>query len=76
MTEDQRTMFVNLQHPGDGNPALTNFPLLNAVPDGVTIPRDATVVITRKDGGRPLSLREQQQRLERLGDGIGAADPN
>jgi secreted PhoX family phosphatase len=48
VTPDRRTMFVNIQHPGNGNPALTNFP---APPDGVTIPRDATCVITRKDGG-------------------------
>jgi secreted PhoX family phosphatase len=40
-----------VQHPGDGDPSLTNFPVLNASPDGTTIPRDATVVITRKDGG-------------------------
>ena len=48
VTPDRRTMFVNIRHPGNGNPALTNFPSL---PDGVTIPRDATCVITRKDGG-------------------------
>jgi secreted PhoX family phosphatase len=48
VTPDQRTMFINLQHPGDGDPAVSTFP----VPfDGVTIPRDATLVITRKDGG-------------------------
>ncbi|MGV2826502.1 PhoX family protein [Myxosarcina sp. GI1(2024)] len=47
-TPDRRTMFVNIQHPGDGDPTLTNFPL---PVDGVTIPRDATIVITRKDGG-------------------------
>lgn len=48
VTPDRRTMFINIQHPGDGDPTLTNFP---APVDGVTIPRDATVVITRKDGG-------------------------
>jgi hypothetical protein len=48
ITPDRRTMFVNVQHPGNGDPALTNFP----VPfDGMTIPRDATIVITKKDGG-------------------------
>lgn len=47
-TPDRRTMFVNIQHPGNGDPALTNFP---AVTDGITVPRDATMVITRKDGG-------------------------
>lgn len=48
VTPDRRTMFVNTQHPGNGNPALSNFP---APYDGVTIPRDCTLVITRKDGG-------------------------
>jgi len=48
VTPDRRTMFVNLQHPGDGDPSLTNFP----APQGSgKVPRDATVVITRKDGG-------------------------
>ncbi|MDX1453429.1 MAG: PhoX family phosphatase [Oleiphilaceae bacterium] len=48
VTPDQRTAFVNIQHPGNGDPSLTNFP---ANYDGVTIPRDCTLVITRKDGG-------------------------
>ena len=48
VTPDRRTMFINIQHPGDGNPALTNFP---EEYDGVTIPRDATIAIRRKDGG-------------------------
>lgn len=48
VTPDRRTMFINVQHPGDGDPALSNFP---AATNGVTIPRDATVVLTRKDGG-------------------------
>ena len=47
-TPDQRTLFVNIQHPGNGNPKITNFP---ATQDGKTIPRDCTVAITRKDGG-------------------------
>ena len=51
VTPDRRTMFINIQHPGNGDPTETNFPVLNEVPDGVTVPRDATVVITRKDGG-------------------------
>ncbi len=50
-TPDRRTMFTNTQHPGNGDPTATNFPVLNDTPDGVTIPRDATFVITRKDGG-------------------------
>lgn len=48
VTPDYRTAFINIQHPGNGDPSLTNFP---ADRDGVTIPRDCTLVITRKDGG-------------------------
>jgi secreted PhoX family phosphatase len=48
ITPDQRTAFINIQHPGNGNPLLTNFP---AETDGYTIPRDCTLLITRKDGG-------------------------
>ncbi len=47
-TPDRRTLFVNIQHPGKGKPKLSNFP---AKTDGITVPRDATMVITRKDGG-------------------------
>ncbi len=48
ITPDQTTLFTNTQHPGNGDPTLTNFP---AATDGVTIPRDSTIVITRKNGG-------------------------
>lgn len=48
ITPDQKTAFINIQHPGDGSPKETNFPKSF---DGVTIPRDCTIVITRKDGG-------------------------
>lgn len=48
VTPDRRTMFINTQHPGNGDPSLTNFP---APLDGVTVPRDTTFVITKKDGG-------------------------
>ena len=48
VTSDRKTMFVNLQHPGNGDPALTNFP---APTDGKTVPRDVTLAIRRKDGG-------------------------
>ncbi|MFK8017605.1 MAG: PhoX family phosphatase [Gammaproteobacteria bacterium] len=48
MTPDRKTLFINTQHPGNGDPTRTNFP---ASTDGVTIPRDSTIVITRKDGG-------------------------
>jgi len=44
-TPDQRTMFVNLQHPGDGT--TSTWPGL----DDHTVPRSATVVITKDDGG-------------------------
>lgn len=47
MTPDRRTMFVNLQHVGGGSFSNSNFPAIGDVP----VPRDATVVITRKDGG-------------------------
>ncbi len=48
ITPDQRTAFINIQHPGNGDPLQTNFP---AETDEFTIPRDCTLVITRKDGG-------------------------
>ncbi len=48
ITPDYRTAFINIQHPGNGDPSSTNFP---AMTDGVTIPRDCTLVITKKDGG-------------------------
>ena len=48
MTPNRRTMFINVQHPGNGDPAETSFP---AADDGVTIPRDCTIVLKRKNGG-------------------------
>ena len=48
ITPDQKTMFINIQHPGNGDPSTSNFP----APSGSgAVPRDATVVITRKNGG-------------------------
>ena len=47
MTPNRRTMFVNIQHPGGGDISNTNFPRIGDAP----VPRDATIVITRKDGG-------------------------
>ena len=44
-TPDYQTLFTNVQHPGNGSPSSTNFP---AQPDGVTIPRDATLVLRRR----------------------------
>ncbi|MBA3742244.1 PhoX family phosphatase [Sporichthya sp.] len=46
-TPDQRTMFVNIQHPGEGVPS--TWPDSN--PSSTAPPRSATVVITRNDGG-------------------------
>ena len=44
-TPDRRTMFINIQHPGeDGG---SSWPRL----DGITVPRSATVVVTKDDGG-------------------------
>jgi hypothetical protein len=50
VTPDRRTMFVNIQHPGGGDPALTNWPAPYTGAGG-PVPRDSTVVITRADGG-------------------------
>ena len=44
MTPDRRTMFVNIQHPGEPPPSTW--------PGGGTLrPRSSTVVVTRSDGG-------------------------
>jgi uncharacterized protein len=52
ITPDRRTMFVNLQHPGATTPnadfAAGNFN--SRFPDG-GVPRSATLVITKTDGG-------------------------
>jgi len=48
VTPDRRTLFCNIQHPGKGDPTVTNFP---ASTDGVTVPRDCTLAIRRKNGG-------------------------
>jgi secreted PhoX family phosphatase len=47
-TPNYEFAFINIQHPGNGLPEATNFP---ARPDGVTIPRDCTVVLRRRGGG-------------------------
>ncbi len=47
-TPNRQTLFINVQHPGNGDPTVSNFP---APTDGVTIPRDVTVVITKNSGG-------------------------
>lgn len=53
-TPDLRTMFINVQHPGEpaGERSDPAAPLrLSRWPDGSGRPRSATVVITREDGG-------------------------
>ena len=59
-TPDQRTMFVNVQHPGEsttfwnqqfGTPSVTNPTAVSSWPFGGR-PRPATVVITKLDGGK------------------------
>jgi hypothetical protein len=49
-TPDRKTMFVNLQHPGDGSAAVSNFPEFFIGASG-PVPRDCTIVITRNNGG-------------------------
>jgi len=50
VTPDRRTMFINVQHPGEFMPpGSTTFP--HDPSEGFPVPRDATVVIRRKDGG-------------------------
>ncbi|TVP45116.1 MAG: PhoX family phosphatase [Halomonas sp.] len=53
-TPDQRTMFVNVQHPGATTTAeaFANGSFSSHWPEGGSaIPRSATLVITREDGG-------------------------
>jgi secreted PhoX family phosphatase len=52
-TPDQRTMFVNVQHPGATTTAedFAAGRLASRWPDGKGVPRSATLVITRRDGG-------------------------
>ncbi|MFN2349961.1 MAG: PhoX family phosphatase, partial [Thioalkalivibrio sp.] len=49
-TPDNRTMFINVQHPGEGGEA---FPeIASNWPDGGNArPRSSTVIITKDDGG-------------------------
>ena len=44
-TPDQRTMFVNIQHPGEGGGSVWPSG------DGLNTPRAATVIVTKDDGG-------------------------
>ena len=45
-TPDHKTMFVNIQHPGEGGKGASHWP-----EGGHALPRSATVVITKDDGG-------------------------
>ena len=49
-TPDLKTMFVNLQHPGEGG-TTANPTAVSDWPDRGARPRSATIVITRDDGG-------------------------
>lgn len=49
-TPDMKTMFVNLQHPGEGG-TTANPTAVSNWPDRGPRPRSATIVITRDDGG-------------------------
>ena len=52
-TPDRRTMFVNVQHPGATTPA-ADFAagrINSQWPDAGQLPRSATIVITKNDGG-------------------------
>jgi secreted PhoX family phosphatase len=55
VTPDGRTMFVNIQHPGERPASDNNSPsnpgANSTWPDGPGRPRAATVVVTRQDGG-------------------------
>jgi secreted PhoX family phosphatase len=53
-TPDGRTMFVNIQHPGETSSERSdrkNPTAVSAWPDGAGRPRSATVVIRHRDGG-------------------------
>jgi secreted PhoX family phosphatase len=53
-TPDGRTLFVNIQHPGEGGGPTnitSNWPQSQATGSGTGRPRSATVVITKTDGG-------------------------
>ena len=56
-TPDGRSLFVNIQHPGElygtGFPATfsSNWPASQTSPTAVSRPRSATLVITKNDGG-------------------------
>lgn len=52
MTDDQHTMFVNVQHPGEGASDPANPASQSDWPDRQGRPRSATLAIRREDGGK------------------------
>jgi secreted PhoX family phosphatase len=52
MTDDQRTMFVNVQHPGEAASDPANPASQSDWPDRRGRPRSATLAIRRQDGGK------------------------
>lgn len=50
LTPDARTLFVNIQHPGDSLPTTNSFPASGA-PGPDKLPRSTTIAIRREDGG-------------------------
>ena len=50
LTPDARTLFVNVQHPGDSLPNSNSFPATGA-PAPNKLPRSTTIAIRREDGG-------------------------
>jgi hypothetical protein len=51
MTDDQQTLFVNIQHPGEGATDPADPDSQSNWPDFLGRPRSATVAIRRTDGG-------------------------
>lgn len=57
MTTDNKTLFVNVQHPGEKGKRTditSSWPATQSNASATSIPRSATVVITREDGGTIL----------------------
>jgi secreted PhoX family phosphatase len=51
-TPDGRTMFINIQHPGESPSERSDQPVaLRASAPGNVVPRSATLVIRKNDGG-------------------------
>jgi secreted PhoX family phosphatase len=45
-TPDSKTLFINIQHPGENGSGSSTWP-----DGGTNMPRSATVIITKNDGG-------------------------